>query len=311
MSFRTYFAIAFFAIGLALPAAAQEPVVVQPFAGSELARPQYAVDFDVLGYFTALDGDVAETAEIEGQLRSGLYSWPEGKAPIEIERSFETALDAAGFDILVDTGLPEFSDEQSAIKALQDTNRIGQRGFSIAGQQVTVFPGHYISAKRTEAGQTTVFTLTISSNRRIYMTEEITTAGMEEGTVDVSAKALTAEIEEAGKAILYGVQFDTGSAVIRPSSAASLEAIAEVLTQRNGRFYVVGHTDDTGGFELNMTLSANRAAAIVSALVQDYGIGAGRLQAGGVGPLAPLASNENEAGRQLNRRVELVEMLAE
>lgn len=118
-------------------------------------------------------------------------------------------------------------------------------------------------------------------------------------------------MDDTGKAILYGVQFDTGSAVIRPSSAGSLETIAEVLRSRDGRFYVVGHTDDAGGFEMNIRLSNDRAAAIVDALVTQYGIDRTRLQAGGVGPLAPLATNDNDAGRQLNRRVELVERLGE
>ncbi len=296
-------------VAFALPATAQEPTIVQPFAGSEPVRSQYAVDFDVLGYFTLLEGEEAETAEIEGQFRSAMFRWPEGKAAIEIQRSFERALEEAGFTILVNAATPQFSPQQNALKALQEANRLSDRGFSLAAQQVNIFPGHYISATRTEGGQETVFTLTMSSNQPLYMMEEATTAAMEEGTVEITAEALTAEIEEAGKAILYGVQFDTGSAVIRPSSTGSLETIAEVLQSREGRFYVVGHTDDTGGFEMNMQLSADRAAAIVSALVDQHGIDAGRLQSGGVGPLAPLASNENDAGRQLNRRVELVERL--
>lgn len=283
--------------------------MVQPFSGSELVGSQYAVDFDVLTYLTALDGETSESAEIEGQTRSGLYRWPDGKARIEIERSFQRALSEAGFEILVNATLPQFSPQAEAVKATQAANRVGDRGFGIAGQQVTVFPGHYISATRSEAGQETVVAVTLSSNQPIYMMEEVTSAAMEADTVEISAEALAAEIDEAGKAILYGVQFDTGSAVIRPSSAGSLDTIGQVIGSRAGRFYVVGHTDDTGGFDLNMRLSADRAAAIVAALVDQYGIPADRLQSGGVGPLAPLASNENEAGRQLNRRVELVERL--
>lgn len=309
MSFQARIATVLFALFFTLPAAAQEPTVVEPFVGSKIIRQQYAVDFDVLGYITALNGDQVETAEIEGQFRSAMYAWPDGKSRIEIQRSFERALEGAGFDILVNAETPRSSPEQNALKALQKTNRVGDRGFSLAAQQVTIFPGHYISAIRTEGGQQTVFTLTISSNRPMYMMEEATTAAMEEGTVAISAEALNTEIEEAGKAILYGVQFDTGSAVIRPSSAESLQTIADVLSMREGQFYIVGHTDDAGEFEMNMRLSAQRAAAIVEALVADYGVDASRLQAGGVGPLAPLASNENDAGKQLNRRVELVERL--
>lgn len=312
MSFQTRFTATLFALFFALPAAAQEPTVVQPFAGSEAVSEQYATDFDVLLYITSLEDGAIEIAEIEGQLVSSLYRWPEDKNRIEIQRSFERALGDAGFDVLVSAEMPGAMGNPPAYLALRDVqraNRLGERGFNLSLQQVTVNPPeYYISATRTQDGQQTVFTLTIG-DRNIYMVEEATAAAMEEGTVEISAEALTAEIEEAGKAILYGVQFDTGSAVIRPSSAPSLETIADVLSTRDGQFYIVGHTDDTGGFEMNMSLSAERAAAIVEALVTEYGVDASRLQAGGVGPLAPLASNENDAGRQLNRRVELVERL--
>ncbi len=55
-----------------------------------------------------------------------------------------------------------------------------------------------------------------------------------------------------------------------------------------------------------MELSRSRAAAVVQALTTKYGIPASRLAPFGVGPYAPVASNDSEAGRALNRRVELV-----
>lgn len=299
----------------AFQAAAEEPTIVQPFAGSELISQQ-AVDFDRLTYLIDIDATLrdrngitdesSETAAIEGRLVKGLYRWPENKAPLEIQRSFEKALEAGGFTILVNVEIGKFSPQEVILK---DVQKINKTGFGIAGQQVTVFPGHYLSARRMKDGEETVFTLTTSSNQPVYMMEEASVAAMQDDTVVISAESVNADIDEAGKAILYGVQFDTGSAVIRPSSAGSLETIATVLKSRDGQFYIVGHTDDTGGYDMNMRLSAERASAIVNALAEQYGIDANRLQAGGVGPLAPLASNANDAGRQLNRRVELVERL--
>lgn len=313
MSFQTRITAAVFILVISLTAVAQEPTVVQPFSGSEGVGSQYATDFDVLHYIASLEKDAIEIEEIEGQLRSQLFRWPEGKNRIEVQRSFERALEEAGFDVLVNADMPRASGhppEYLALRNVQEANRLSERGFGLALQQLTVVPPkYYIAAARTQDGRTTVFTLTIG-DRNIYMMEEATTAAMEEGAVEISAAALTAEIEEAGKAILYGVRFDTGSAVIRPSSADALLTIAEVLNSREGQFYIVGHTDDVGAFNPNMRLSGDRAAAIVAALVTEHGIDADRLRAGGVGPLAPLASNENEAGRQLNRRVELVERLA-
>jgi OmpA-OmpF porin, OOP family len=72
------------------------------------------------------------------------------------------------------------------------------------------------------------------------------------------------------------------------------------------RLHVVGHTDNVGTLPHNMTLSKQRADAVVSALVNDYKMAASRLIANGVGPLAPVASNAAEEGRAKNRRVELV-----
>ncbi len=70
---------------------------------------------------------------------------------------------------------------------------------------------------------------------------------------------------------------------------------------------VVGHTDNVGGIDSNTRLSQVRAAAVVKALTSQYGIDSKRLEAYGVGPLAPVAPNKNEEGRSKSRRVELVE----
>jgi OmpA-OmpF porin, OOP family len=61
-----------------------------------------------------------------------------------------------------------------------------------------------------------------------------------------------------------------------------------------------------GGIDNNMRLSRARADAVVKALETTYGVPQNRLQPYGVGPLSPVATNETEEGRALNRRVELV-----
>jgi len=69
---------------------------------------------------------------------------------------------------------------------------------------------------------------------------------------------------------------------------------------------VVGHTDAGDSHEVNLELSKRRADRVVNSLVEDYGIDADRLFAAGASFLSPLASNDTEEGRALNRRVELV-----
>lgn len=60
-----------------------------------------------------------------------------------------------------------------------------------------------------------------------------------------------------------------------------------------------------GKLDYNVDLSKRRAAAVVKELTTKYGINSSRLTSGGVGPLAPVATNETEDGRKLNRRVSL------
>lgn len=73
------------------------------------------------------------------------------------------------------------------------------------------------------------------------------------------------------------------------------------------KLLVVGHTDSVGQIDANMKLSDARAKAVVQALINNYGIAAGRLIARGAGPIAPVATNRSDEGRAKNRRVELVE----
>lgn len=69
---------------------------------------------------------------------------------------------------------------------------------------------------------------------------------------------------------------------------------------------VVGHTDNQGTVDANISLSQRRAQAVVEALAKGHGVDANRLAARGVANLAPVASNTTEAGRAKNHRVELV-----
>lgn len=303
-----------FSAGLAF---AQTITVIEPFAGSTLSST-YQAEFDQVTIFVD-DGDGVAQQTVEGEVRAAVYTKPEGKAALEVARAFQLALEAEGFEILYNrrlqrNGTGQFGDMR-AFRPLQDINeRALQRADgnlerTTSLQQIYVFPEHYLSARRVQNGEEITFALTISRERDLYLMEQITQVAMEDGTVGLSEDTLARGIDTEGRAILYGVQFDVGSSVLRPSSDASVEIIANVLRNRSGDFYVVGHTSDTGGFQRNMDLSRDRAAAIIAALGSDYGIDTARLTPIGVGPAAPLASNQNEEGRALNRRVELVERL--
>lgn len=123
----------------------------------------------------------------------------------------------------------------------------------------------------------------------------------------ISAELIKNKIEIFGRIALQGIYFDVGYATIRSESEAALIEIASFLNENpEVQCWVVGHTDSDGSFQLNSKLSQDRATAIKLELESTYGIDDNRLFAEGVGPLAPVASNLTEEGKQKNRRVELV-----
>lgn len=125
--------------------------------------------------------------------------------------------------------------------------------------------------------------------------------------VTADAAAMGKELAASGKTIIYGIYFDTASAVIKPESEPALAEMVKLLQNNRAlKAYVVGHTDNVGTLPVNLKLSADRAEAVVKA-VTARGIDATRLKASGVGPYSPIASNHDEQGRSQNRRVELIE----
>ena len=125
--------------------------------------------------------------------------------------------------------------------------------------------------------------------------------------VFADAAALSSGLTSSGHIVASGILFDTGKADVKPESAAALKEIAKLLNQNPKlKLYIVGHTDNAGALEGNIDLSKRRAAAVVQTLTSQYAIAPARLQPFGDGPYAPLASNDSEDGRSLNRHVELV-----
>ncbi len=125
--------------------------------------------------------------------------------------------------------------------------------------------------------------------------------------VVVNADLIKEKINNDGKIAIYGIYFDVGKSQIKPESRESLEQIVRFLKDNPAiNCWVVGHTDSDGSYEINSKLSYDRAEAVKSYLETNYSIASGRLFAKGIGPLAPVSTNDTEAGKQLNRRVELV-----
>lgn len=158
-----------------------------------------------------------------------------------------------------------------------------------------------------------VFTAVIVSgpdslmNRPIAHVEILEVEDFEPELVFIDADEMTSQLATQGHIALYGIQFDFDSASIKPASSPVVAEIAKALQAAPKlHVYVVGHSDNEGTLDYNQTLSRQRAGSVVQVLAETHGIDAGRLTAAGVGPVAPVSSNESEEGRALNRRVEIV-----
>lgn len=139
---------------------------------------------------------------------------------------------------------------------------------------------------------------------QVWIVEE---AAMEQDIV-VDAASMISDINSQGRVALYGIYFDTNKSDIKPESEPTLKEIAKLLSENTSlKLYVVGHTDNTGDYKYNMNLSESRAKAVVSVLVSKYNVDKSKLTPAGVGPLAPVSTNDTDDGKAKNRRVELVE----
>lgn len=120
--------------------------------------------------------------------------------------------------------------------------------------------------------------------------------------------AMQQALETKSRYDLYGIHFDSGTATMQPEAASLIDDIAEMLGNfPQWRLRITGHTDSTGDAAANETLSVDRAEAIAAELV-GRGIDASRLETEGAGQDQPLATNDTEEGRALNRRVELARL---
>lgn len=112
---------------------------------------------------------------------------------------------------------------------------------------------------------------------------------------------------ESGVVVTLGdVLFASGENGLLEGALSSLEEVMDLLqTEPDKQIRVEGHTDSQGDATTNIQLSAQRAQAVLDALV-SLGIDANRITATGMGEDFPIASNEDEAGRARNRRVDVV-----
>jgi outer membrane protein OmpA-like peptidoglycan-associated protein len=106
------------------------------------------------------------------------------------------------------------------------------------------------------------------------------------------------------KTVLNNIFFETNSYELKKTSEVELNKLVQFLkTYPQLRIEIMGHTDNVGNEKFNLTLSENRAKAVAQYLIRQ-GIDPKRIQARGYGEKHPVASNDTDEGRALNRRTE-------
>jgi len=269
------------------------------FGGSAITGYQVK-DFDAARLQAApfQDGKPADARRLEGRITRIAYRTNPGPSILEVARNFETQLGKAGFEKLLAC----------------DTDACGGIPFTEAVDTLPVpqmwvdgFNYHYFAGRRADGGRETYASVLVSENNK-DITAQLIVAEL--GTIEdkmVNAAQMAKGLGETGHIALYGIYFDTDKAVLKPESRPTLEQIGKLLgSQPQLNVFIVGHTDNQGAYDYNLDLSRRRAEAIAAELVKSYRIAQPRLRTAGLGFLAPVGSNATEAGRALNRRVELV-----
>lgn len=250
------------------------------------------------------DGDAAESLNLTGDITRHTYQI-ESVSTLKVFQNYLEAIDKLGFELEYTCELSECGGEtaSAALGAhLAVTNSVSNYYRN---------PHYFVASRQIEQGRVVVGLFVGGFKGGVELQQVvIEETGTENNLIEVDADQLYQEIERSGKALVYGIYFDTDSAAVKENSAEALKAISELMTAHPElELYVVGHTDDTGESDYNLSLSGRRAASVVEVLTAQYSVDGGRLAPAGVGPYAPVAGNESEEGKRRNRRVELVRRL--
>ena len=269
-----------------------------------------------------------QAEKLEGEHWSIVYGMPEDASTLHIHRSYTKALQDAGFEILYSASGEELDgDNGYTFFAQNDTLR--HPALSATHQRSAAEADfRYLAAaiNHPEHGRVVVAVSTFNALRRssgevigefgrnpTIISVEVVQSG--ELEIEMEHRVLEPDALEQGLIVdgriaVHNILFAFDSAEILPESGESLGHIAQLMKDRPElKLLVVGHTDSVGDFDYNLKLSFSRAEAVAKHLVTGHGIDDARLRAAGAGMMSPATSNRTEAGRDLNRRVELVEIV--
>lgn len=233
-----------------------------------------------------------------------------GLTTLQLLQPLEDQLTAAGFEVL-------FTCTDDACGGFDF--RFATPVLPAPAMHVDLGDYRYIATRRTTDGQTELLSLLASRSSaagfvqviRVGTPDDAPVAAAEAPAIRAVAPTITGdlaqELETRGRFVLADLAFETGSAQLGDATFASLQDLADYLRANPDRTVaLVGHTDSVGSLDGNIALSKRRAGSVLERLVTTYDIPRRQLEAEGMGYLSPVASNLTEAGRDANRRVEVI-----
>lgn len=259
---------------------------------------------------------VVKNIPVTGKITRIQYMLSRQASAVEVYHNYKQAIEKAGFEILYTATGPDLSAAGGNYWVGETYTVINKSSRELTNRLASTANAaerRYIAARLSDEQGDIFITLLVNPARVkkdvfvITQLDIIEPKPMQTGLVKVDAETMYKSLRAKGKVAIYGILFEFDKAEIKSESEPVLSEIGKLLqTNATLNLYVVGHTDMKGTLAYNIELSKARANSVVQYLATRHGVAATRLTADGVGPLAPVATNETEEGREKNRRVELV-----
>jgi outer membrane protein OmpA-like peptidoglycan-associated protein/tetratricopeptide (TPR) repeat protein len=147
------------------------------------------------------------------------------------------------------------------------------------------------------------YSITVNKKGYLFYSENFNIP-VETSFKEIRKEIFLQQIKTGNKIVLNNIFFDSGKSTLRSESESEIKKLCQLLQENSAiKVEISGHTDNVGNDEANRLLSQERAQVVTAALIAK-GIAASRILIKGYGKTQPVASNDTEDGRQLNRRTE-------
>lgn len=291
-----------------LPAQAQDEIITL-FEGSKEMYDDN-IGFETHYYLT----DPTSHKAVDGKIRRQFCKAPEGVSTYEIIKNYEKAIQSKNGTIIhLSRNAQTYKDINTGktIRFMKDLFAKGRFNHNVSYPylQLPNYAQDYVSGKISTAKNDIYISVAaaVVDAKTYYTIVTVLAEPMDMNKVTLNV--LNDGIADKGKIAIYDIYFDSGKSEVKSESTMALAIISNFLKENpDKKFLIVGHTDNTGDFKANVTLSNDRANAVVEKLVAKHGIKQTQLVPYGVGSVSPQMSNATDEGKARNRRVELVEL---